>query len=77
MSNFFRKFSELFASQDAPQVAMTPVANLSTTLMANLPLVSTSLAVIFPQLQVNLKENILLYINYNTQRCSYYIIKSF
>jgi hypothetical protein len=30
VSNFFRKFSEIFASQGAPPVSMTPAANFST-----------------------------------------------
>jgi hypothetical protein len=41
---FFRKFAEIFASQGAPPVSMTPVANLplvSTTPAAKLPPVST------------------------------------
>ncbi len=59
--DFFRKFSEIFASQGAPPVSTTPVANLppmsttptaklspvSTTLAANLPLVSTTPAANF------------------------------
>ncbi len=28
VSNFFRKFAEIFASKDAPPVSTTPVANL-------------------------------------------------
>jgi hypothetical protein len=41
---FFRKFAEIFASQGAPPVSTTPVANLppvSTTPAAKLPPVST------------------------------------
>ena len=40
VSNFFRKFVEIFASQGAPTVSTTPVANLptvSTTPAAKLP----------------------------------------
>ncbi len=47
---FFSKFAEIFASQGAPPVSMTPVAKLplvSTTLAANLPLVSTTTAANF------------------------------
>ncbi len=42
---FFRKFAEIFASQGAPPVSTTPVANLppvSTTPAAKLPPVSTT-----------------------------------
>jgi hypothetical protein len=42
---FFRKFAEIFASQSAPPVSTTPVANLppvSTTPAAKLPPVSTT-----------------------------------
>ena len=42
---FFRKFTEIFASQGAPPVSTTPVANLppvSTTPAAKLPPVSTT-----------------------------------
>ncbi len=42
---FFRKFAEIFASQGAPPVLTTPVANLpavSTTPTAKLPPVSTT-----------------------------------
>jgi hypothetical protein len=38
VSNFFRKFAEIYASQGAPPVSTTPAANLppvSTTLVAN------------------------------------------
>ncbi len=59
---FFRKFAEIFASQGAPPVSMTPVANLppvsttpaaklppvSMTPVANLPPVSTTWWQIFP-----------------------------
>jgi hypothetical protein len=42
---FFRKFAEIFASQGAPPVSMTPAAKLppvSTTPVANLPPVSAT-----------------------------------
>ncbi len=42
---FFRKFAEIFASQGAPPVSMTPVAKLPpvlTTPVANLPPVSAT-----------------------------------
>jgi hypothetical protein len=47
---FISKFAEIFASQGAPPVSMTPVAKLpliSTTPAANLPLVSTTTAANF------------------------------
>ncbi len=47
---FFRKFAEIFASQGAPPVSTTPVANLppvSMTLAAKLPPVTTTLAANF------------------------------
>jgi hypothetical protein len=43
--DFFRKFAEIFASQGAPPVSTTQVANLPpvpTTLAAKLPPVSTT-----------------------------------
>ncbi len=48
--DFFRKFAEIFASQGAPPVSTTPVANfpqVSTTSAAKLPPVSTTPAANF------------------------------
>ncbi len=53
--NFLQKFTEIFASQGAPPVSTTSVVNDNggsfaagvTTLMANLPLVSTTPAATF------------------------------
>ncbi len=55
VSNFFRKFAEIFASQGAPPVSTTPVSTttaaklppVSTTPVANLPPVSTTPAANF------------------------------
>ncbi len=50
VSNFFRKFAEIFAAQGWPPVSATPVANLppvSTTPVANFPPVSTTPAANF------------------------------
>jgi hypothetical protein len=80
---FFRKFAEIFASQGAPPVSTTPVANLppvSATPVANF---STSFASVVDtggklimatisgcrHLKVNLKAKIYIYVNSTTQRC--------
>jgi hypothetical protein len=50
VSNFFRKFAEIFTSQSEPPVSTTPVANLppvSTTWAANLPPVTMTPAANF------------------------------
>ncbi len=65
------KFAEIFASQGAPPVSTTPVANL--------PLVSTTSRQILPRVSLvllipvanngNLKTKIYIFVNSTTQRC--------
>ena len=77
---FFRKFAEIFASQGAPPVSTTPMANLppvSKTPVAKLPPVSTTPVAGFRQLKVNLKAKIYIHVNSSIQRCPNKIIKHF
>ncbi len=61
VSNFFRKFAEIFASQGAPPISTTPVSTVSNCW----------------QLKMNLKFFFYLYASSTTQRCPKEIIKKF
>ncbi len=83
---FFRKFTEIIASQGAPPVSASPVANLppvSTTPVANCHRYQRRRRQIMAtisgcrHLKVNLKAKIYIYVNSTTQRCPNKIIKNF
>ncbi len=69
---FFRKFAEIFASQGAPPISMTPVANLpplSTTPATKLPPVSTTPVANLPPVSATPVANCQRYQRHRRQIC--------
>jgi hypothetical protein len=78
---FFRKFTEIFASQCAPLVSTTPVANFPTIFASVVDTGGKFAAGVNDtgcrHLKVSLKAKIYIYVKSTTQRCPNKIIKIF
>ncbi len=75
ISNFCRKFAEIFTSKCAPLVSTTKAANLPPVSLHQWQIMETILD--WWHLTGNLKEKIHLYVNSPNQRCPKKIIKTF